>query len=181
MPQPHKYWLLTEGPADALMAEPCNDRDTSRALAVYRGDQSVKETIAFRRAYGRKLYDHVPTTALWFMLYSETFFSVMVANQLTGWKSYPVSLSTPKVEYLVGYRGLVVTGRCGPVLSELSRVATKLPHDANLYGLGEVAASSGFRRDPRATTQAIFNRDPGGTPEDSNLYGAVRRSACRAS
>ena len=56
------------------------------------------------------------------------------------------------------------------------RVATKLPHDANLYGLGEVAASSGFRRDPRATTQAIFNRDPGGTPEDSNLYGAVRRS-----
>lgn len=55
------------------------------------------------------------------------------------------------------------------------RIASRLPRDANLYGLGEVASSSGFRRNPRDTTQALFNRDPGGTPEDQNLYGAVRR------
>ena len=127
MAESQKFWLLMEGPADAVMAEPCDDNDTSRALAVYRGDQPVNATIAFRRAYGRKLYDQVPTTALWFTLYSETFFAVLTAHQLTGWSSYPVSLSTPKVEYAEGYRGLVVTGRCGPVLSEFSRIATKLP------------------------------------------------------
>lgn len=57
---------------------------------------------------------------------------------------------------------------------EFLRIASSLPSDANIYGLGEVASSSGFRRDPRATTQALFARDPGGTPEDSNLYGSVR-------
>ena len=127
MAEPQMFWLLRSGPADALMAEPCDNSDIPRALAVYRGEQPAHATIAFRRACGRKLYDHVPTTAVWFKLYSETFFAVLAAHQLTGWSSYPISLSTPKVEYAEGYRGLVVTGRCGPVLSELSRVATKLP------------------------------------------------------
>ncbi|KAI0271258.1 glycosyl hydrolases family 31-domain-containing protein [Gloeopeniophorella convolvens] len=51
------------------------------------------------------------------------------------------------------------------------QLTSALPFDANIYGLGEVVASSGFRRDVRnGTIQALWARDEA-TPTDENIYG----------
>ncbi|EIW73063.1 hypothetical protein TREMEDRAFT_24338, partial [Tremella mesenterica DSM 1558] len=52
------------------------------------------------------------------------------------------------------------------------QMSTSLPTNANIYGLGEVVSSSGFRRDPNGTIATMWNRDSGGTPIDENLYGS---------
>ena len=51
------------------------------------------------------------------------------------------------------------------------QLSTALPPGANIYGLGEYNASSGFRRDPEGTVQTMWNRDAG-VPKDENSYGA---------
>ena len=48
------------------------------------------------------------------------------------------------------------------------QISSALPLDANIYGLGEVVASSGFRRDIRGTIQTLWNRDAG-DPIDENM------------
>ena len=52
------------------------------------------------------------------------------------------------------------------------QITSALPQEANIYGLGEVLASSGFRRDPNNVTQAMWACDSGGTPVNQNLYGS---------
>lgn len=47
-------------------------------------------------------------------------------------------------------------------------LSTKLPDDANIFGLGEVIHS--FRRDPYQTRQTMWARDAP-TPRDQNIYG----------
>ncbi|KAI9437339.1 glycosyl hydrolases family 31-domain-containing protein [Lactarius indigo] len=52
------------------------------------------------------------------------------------------------------------------------QLTSTLPLDTNIYGLGEVVASSGFRRDVRnGTVQTMWNRDEA-DPLDENIYGS---------
>ena len=51
----------------------------------------------------------------------------------------------------------------------LSKLTSALPFDTNIYGLGEVVASSGFRRDLlNGTLQTMWNRDAP-NPLDENM------------
>ena len=52
------------------------------------------------------------------------------------------------------------------------QLATAVPNDTNIYGLGEVISTDGLRRDNHGTIQAFWNCDPGGNPPDRNLYGS---------
>ncbi|EIW75810.1 glycoside hydrolase family 31 protein [Coniophora puteana RWD-64-598 SS2] len=56
------------------------------------------------------------------------------------------------------------------------QLASALPQNTNIYGLGEVVASSGFRRDVGGnggpgSIQTLWTRDSP-TPEDQNIYGS---------
>ncbi|KAG0344478.1 hypothetical protein BG004_004450 [Podila humilis] len=53
--------------------------------------------------------------------------------------------------------------------NEYLEISTRLPEDANIYGLGEVV--SGFRRDTRGTRQTMWARDAA-TPVGENVYGS---------
>ncbi|KAF8547986.1 glycoside hydrolase family 31 protein [Imleria badia] len=58
----------------------------------------------------------------------------------------------------------------------LQQIASALPYGTNIYGLGEVIASSGFRRDIGTdggigTIQTLWARDVG-DPIDENMYGS---------
>ncbi|KAG8955586.1 hypothetical protein FRC04_007577 [Tulasnella sp. 424] len=50
------------------------------------------------------------------------------------------------------------------------RLKTKLPNQANIYGLGEHTDS--FRLNPTNTTRTLWNRDAPGVAQGSNLYGS---------
>ena len=52
------------------------------------------------------------------------------------------------------------------------QLSSALPLDANIYGLGEVIARSGFRRDVRGTIQTMWNRDAT-DPLDQNMYVSI--------
>ncbi|ORY35079.1 glycoside hydrolase family 31 protein [Naematelia encephala] len=51
------------------------------------------------------------------------------------------------------------------------QIASALPSETNIYGLGDVVATSGFRRDNHGTVQSFWNGDPAGNSLDRNLYG----------
>lgn len=51
------------------------------------------------------------------------------------------------------------------------QLASALPLDANIYGLGEVVASAGFRRSTNLTIQTMWARDIA-DPIDENVYGS---------
>ena len=51
------------------------------------------------------------------------------------------------------------------------QLATAVPEVTNIYGLGDVMSTSGFRRDNHGTVQGFWNGDPAGNPTDRNLYG----------
>lgn len=55
--------------------------------------------------------------------------------------------------------------------SQYLQIASALPENANIYGLGEYVSSSGFRRDPSGTVQTFWGRDAG-NPVDQNEYGS---------
>jgi len=46
-------------------------------------------------------------------------------NNLTGWKCFPIRLLNKKGEVIEGYRGLTITGRCGPIDNWKSEVVYK--------------------------------------------------------
>ncbi|KAJ7578612.1 glycosyl hydrolases family 31-domain-containing protein [Mycena floridula] len=50
------------------------------------------------------------------------------------------------------------------------QLTSALPLDANIYGLGEVLASSGIRRNVRGIIQTMWSRDTA-DPVDENVYG----------
>ncbi|ORX34573.1 glycosyl hydrolases family 31-domain-containing protein [Kockovaella imperatae] len=52
------------------------------------------------------------------------------------------------------------------------QLSTALPSPANIFGLGEVISSSGFRRDDELTIATMWNRDSGGSPTNQTLYGS---------
>ncbi len=54
------------------------------------------------------------------------------------------------------------------MLLMIPQLSSALPLDTNIYGLGEVVASSGFRRDVRGTIQTMWNRDAT-DPVDQNM------------
>ena len=54
------------------------------------------------------------------------------------------------------------------VVSFSLQIASVLPLNTNIYGLGEVVASSGFRRDVDATIQTMWARDIA-DPVDQNV------------
>ncbi|TFK70865.1 hypothetical protein BDN72DRAFT_896086 [Pluteus cervinus] len=51
------------------------------------------------------------------------------------------------------------------------QLTSALPLGANIYGLGEVVSSSGFRRDVDQTVQTMWARDIA-SPVDENIYGS---------
>lgn len=52
------------------------------------------------------------------------------------------------------------------------QIATAVPSDTDIYGLGDVVSTAGFRRDNHGTVQTFWNGDPAGNPSDRNLYGS---------
>nr|XP_019004572.1 alpha-glucosidase [Kwoniella mangroviensis CBS 8507]OCF68033.1 alpha-glucosidase [Kwoniella mangroviensis CBS 8507] len=50
------------------------------------------------------------------------------------------------------------------------QLSSALPNGANIYGLGEVIAGTGYRRNESATVQTFWTRDVG-DPVDENMYG----------
>ena len=88
--------------------------------------------IPFRWAEGSRLYDVLLST-LPSELLSARCFHVLETARATGWARYPIELRGKNDEPIDGYSGLTVTGRCGPLRYDRSRVETRIGASGKPY------------------------------------------------
>lgn len=85
-------------------------------LMLLMGNYSrIKFPVVFRQEYGRKLEDMIRTGHAVLYLISEKMKTVLEENSLTGWKTFDVRILDKQGQEVIGYYGLSITGRCGPI------------------------------------------------------------------
>lgn len=100
--------------------------DTIDHIKLIRGEyEGIKFPILFKHEYGSKFKDVLDTGRVNFFLISEKFKNILQENKLTGWKVYPIKLVDKKGNEIFGYHGLSVTGRCGSITYNKSKIIQK--------------------------------------------------------
>jgi len=97
---------------DALRVNP---RQTVDASALLRGNLTIDKPLVFEISQGRKRVDLVGTGYAGLVLVSDSFINVLSDAGFTGWTTYPVHVLGRVGDELVGYHGLSILGRCGPL------------------------------------------------------------------
>lgn len=118
-------YLLGEGEA-GLSSGGRALRVSSRDLlddpaAIARAEVKVSAPITFVREEGSEAMDLVGTTYAVLFLVSDRFIRVLHQSRFTGWGTFSVDLEGVEGITPDGHRGFVVTGRCGPIMDELSQ------------------------------------------------------------
>jgi len=84
--------------------------------------KNIKFPVIFKQNSGKNLLDILDTGHANLFLISEKLKSVLMENELTGWKTYPIKLFDKKNSTILGYHGFSITGRCGPINYEKSTI-----------------------------------------------------------
>ena len=112
------YELIDPLASNALRVD--DDLSDEESMALERGIPPAR-VVRCSRFQGR-----TPEDLVWggvvVCLASERLLELLTAHRVTGWTTYPVELVGAKKARIPGYRGLAVTGRCGPIQRERSRV-----------------------------------------------------------
>ena len=94
----------------AHMSEPHLDR---RLLTG--SYERVSFPVRFKQYSGKKLHDVIETGTAILYLISDKMKFLLEKHSLTGWKSFEIILLDNKKNRILGYHGLSIVGRCGPV------------------------------------------------------------------
>jgi hypothetical protein len=89
-------------------------------FALARGEDLPLEPLEFVRASGGKPHDLIGTTYAVLQLISPRLIALLEEHGFTGWTTYPAKILLDDGSEVEGYRGLAVTGRCGPIEDDLS-------------------------------------------------------------
>jgi len=93
---------------------------------LIRGDYSRwKFPLMFKQSRGSKYYDIIHTGCVNLFLISHHLGEVMNKYDLTGWKTFPVTIYDKQGSLVVGYRGLSIIGRSGPIIYNDATVFNK--------------------------------------------------------
>lgn len=113
--------------ASAIGLSPGDDtEDIGDALRLVSGNYSTLSfPIIFVLRSGKEFSDLLDTRRAALFLISDRMRSVLEENHLTGWKTFPVRLLDKSENEIVGYHGLSITGRCGPIDVSKSEIIYK--------------------------------------------------------
>jgi hypothetical protein len=111
-----------------------------RALA--RGETVPTEPVVLHHAMGSQVSDVIWTTSIKPVVVHERVISLLEENALTGWATYPVQVIGGDGLAVPDYRGLAITGRCGPIDDSRSDIVMKT------YPAGEFPVYRGLFFDP---------------------------------
>jgi len=111
-----------------LLQEPGNSRafrgeiscTVEEAFAITRGSKPSGPIVVRWARGGKSPSDVVRTTTVAPFIVSERVIDVLERYKFLGWQNYHVELIGPDGARIPGYRGLAVTGRCGPINNSLS-------------------------------------------------------------
>lgn len=93
---------------------------------LIKGDYtSIDFPIIFKQKYGDKLLDILDTGCVGLFLISDKLKAVLEENHLTGWKTFSIEVYDKKDNYISGYHGLSVVGRCESTSFQQSKIIEK--------------------------------------------------------
>lgn len=92
---------------------------------VARGEMTLPDGTAFVHGKGRCVADILGTGFASLYLISARMIDGLTAERITGWRSQPVHFDD-NTAHDGDYHALVVTGRCGPIVDEMSETITKI-------------------------------------------------------
>lgn len=81
--------------------------------------------VLFKQEYGNKLADILDTGWSSLYLISDKMKTLLENNLLTGWKTFPVKVSSKEGKEIEGFHGFSITGRCGLVDFTKAETITK--------------------------------------------------------
>jgi hypothetical protein len=90
------------------------------AAGLHLGTVVPRESVGFRVHVKRKLGDIVIPSSVWPDVVSPKVVAVLAEGGFTGWSSFPVHVAGPMGDQFLGYRGLSIAGRSGPIDDGLS-------------------------------------------------------------
>ncbi len=94
---------------------------------ILKNEISVTSPLEFIVQSGTRLTDLLSTDTAVLDLVSDKLVILLEANRITGWATFPVSVRDKEGNMINGYRGLVITGKGGKQIHELSNKVWKLP------------------------------------------------------
>jgi hypothetical protein len=106
----------------ALHVEPEGDL---RADDIFSTNRNYQQKLSFKRQSGTRAYDLVGMTCAGCHLFSKRSIDLFQANNFSGWRVEPVSLSGKDNEAISDYYALFVTGFCGRLDNSLSIKKTR--------------------------------------------------------
>ncbi|MDE3045670.1 MAG: hypothetical protein KGJ02_03400 [Verrucomicrobiota bacterium] len=77
--------------------------------------EEIHFPVIFKHAKGKKLCDILDTGWVSLYLISDRMKSILTQSNLTGWKTFPITLLDEKDQKITGYSGFSVIGRCGEI------------------------------------------------------------------
>lgn len=105
---------------------PANNSRLSRDLQLLTGDYSnFNFPIIFKQEYGNRLDDIIRTGYPDLYMISERMKDILESNNLTGWKTFSVTVLDHEEKEIKGYCGLSVIGKCGPIDYNKSEIIEK--------------------------------------------------------
>ena len=100
--------------------------DRKLEFQYLRGEIGVVPTpIAASWAIGGRAPGDIVWTDRSLLIVSDRVVEVLNDNKLTGWSTYPVTLTNRDDEILNGYCGLAITGRCGEIDNSRCQIVPK--------------------------------------------------------
>ena len=81
--------------------------------------------VVFKQDYGKKLTDILGTGWPSLYLISDRLKKILEDNELTGWKTFPITVYDKKKNEVLGYHGFSVTGRCGSINYEKAEICER--------------------------------------------------------
>ena len=121
-----QLWYLSGERHNSVLIEADQNARPTDPGDITKGKIPPPAPLRFRVIRGRACYAQVVTSSLLLFIFSAEFFTVLEKAGLTGWRSYPVEISGMPRGSADNYRGLVVTGRSGPIDWARSAQATQL-------------------------------------------------------
>lgn len=86
---------------------------------------NIKFPIIFKQEMGKNLHDVLDTSFVGFYLISNRLRSVLLDNDITGWKTFDIQLYDKNKNQIYGFYGFSITGSCGPISYRNSEIIEK--------------------------------------------------------
>lgn len=118
----HNFYKLSDGQEKSALVVASKSYYFTDEFDLLTCNEIPFITPTFVPRMGKKMYDFIPTTYAVLFLISKKITELLRENQFSGWQTYPLKIYDRNNDEIENYFGLMVNGKCGPIINEMSEV-----------------------------------------------------------